>query len=363
MYKYKIYESFDSELEKIWKNIEINNDNIFETFDWHKSWYENIGKLNSKILIILIEKTVKNEKKTIIFPLIIKKYFVFRVLEWSGYPFSDLNSPIINKGIILDDIEYFIKTLKKIRKFYNINIFVSINVINFAFIEAMNKKKNSKILNSSLNFFYNFKQEDFNNRKLNELKYIIKDLERQKRRIKDKITFINNPLDPNLRKKIFDKLIKFKFEQYERNNSWNYLKYKNYIEFLKLQAQSQNINLSGLLLGEEIIAAHMGYEYKKNFFYILPAYDYRFKKFSVGNILLYELFQILKKNYDKFDFTIGAELYKAKWSNNKNKTYNLIFYLDIKGYIFYLYMILKKKIKKSKYITSNLKSFYHAIKK
>ena len=363
MYKYKIFEAFDNEIENIWKELEINNDNIFYTFDWHKAWNNNIGKFNSKILIILIEKFNNDGKTIIIFPLIIKKYFFCSVLEWSGYPFSDLNSPITNKNIDSEDIEYFITILEEIRNNIQINIFIAINQLNLDFIKILNQKKKSKIFDSSINYFYNFNSEDFNRRKSGELKYVIKDIERQKRRIRRKITFINNPLDINMRKKIFHKLIKFIYEQYERNNSWNFLKKKNYVEFLNSQVQSQNVHISCLSLDHEVIAAHMGYLYKDNFFYILPAYDYRYKNFSVGNILLLELFQDLKKNCNKFDFTIGGESYKSKWTNNKSETSNLIFYLDVKGYIFYLYILLKKKIKKTNLISLYLKSIYHLFKK
>ena len=132
---------------------------------------------------------------------------------------------------------------------------------------------------------------------------------------------------------------------------------------LKNQINNQNIHLSALLVEDKIIAVHMGYLYKKNFFYILPAYDYNYKKLSVGNILLLELFENFKKNLNIFDFTIGEEIYKAKWTNNKNQAYDFIFYTDLKGFIFYIFMLSKKIIKKSNFLTKNIKFIYHFFKK
>ncbi len=363
MYKYKIFESFDNELEIIWKKTELDKDKIFDTFDWHKSWHKNIGRLNGRALIIVIEDLSNDSFKKIIFPLIIKKYFFFTILEWSGYPFSDLNSPISNKKINQSDIDYFLQILKILKKTHEINIFIAINQINVDFIKVITKTKNFKLLNTSCHYFYNFKKEDFELRKIKNLKYVIKDIQRQKRRFEEEISFINNPKDEKLKIKIFNKLIKFKYDQYDRNKSWNYLKYTNYIEFLSSQINNQNIHLSALLVEDKIIAVHMGYLYKKNFFYILPAYDYNYKKLSVGNILLLELFENFKQNLNTFDFTIGEEIYKAKWTNNKNQAYDFIFYTDLKGFIFYIFMLSKKIIKKSNFLTKNIKFIYHFFKK
>ena len=93
-----------------------------------------------------------------------------------------------------------------------------------------------------------------------------------------------------------------------KNSNGLFFKSTSLISTLSSQINNPNIHLSALLVEDKIIAVHMGYLYKKNFFYILPAYDYNYKKLSVGNILLLELFENFKQNLNTFDFTIGEEI-------------------------------------------------------
>ena len=77
----------------------------------------------------------------------------------------------------------------------------------------------------------------------------------------------------------------------------------------------------------------------------MPTHNIDYNKFSPGTLLLSNMIKSSceEKEIKNFDFTIGAEIYKMKWSNNKNILYTYLYYTSFKGFIYNLF--LKFKIK------------------
>ena len=82
---------------------------------------------------------------------------------------------------------------------------------------------------------------------------------------------------------------------------------------------------------------------------MFPAYDYKYKKLSVGKLLLTKLLENCFKNeFNSFDFTTGKEKYKQEWSNEESILYSFIHDFTFVGKIFkkipnYLQINHKKK--------------------
>ena len=86
-----------------------------------KGWFYSIIKHNNNYSINII--VVKNNEDILfILPFCIKKIFIFKILMWAGYPFSDYNAPLIKKDLELnrEDFLYIWKKIICILKF-NIN--------------------------------------------------------------------------------------------------------------------------------------------------------------------------------------------------------------------------------------------------
>ena len=79
---------------------------------------------------------------------------------------------------------------------------------------------------------------------------------------------------------------------------------------------SGRVHLTGLLLGDQVLATHWGAVYKKRFYLLMPTYSYEWNKFSPGRLLLERLMD-WAINYEVkiFDFTIGSEEYKKNYCN------------------------------------------------
>lgn len=97
-----------------------------------------------------------------------------------------------------------------------------------------------------------------------------------------------------------------------------------------------------LSIDQEIVAASYNFIYKDRFYYFIPViFSNKYKKFSLGKILLYNL---IKWSYEKklffFDFGLGNEDYKKYWSNFRQKLYRYIEFKTFKGFILSLLLRL-----------------------
>ncbi len=359
----KIYQELEDELEKLWINFEKESFNYcFQTYQWQRSWFKQMKKYKRKSISMHVI-VVKNEEEILfILPFCIYKIFFFKVLSWSGFPFSDYNAPIINKNLNIDKDDFNLiwkLIIKKNKKKYN-----CISLLNQP--ETINNKPNPFFcyLKTHKTGFYsgiNFKNSlIYKNNELSDIKY-------QKNRL-NKIGNLQFKFakDKNEKKKVLRFLIQNKIFQYEKTNAWNLFEINAFKKFFIQCNLKLNINLSYLTLDRKIIAAHSGYIYDQKYYYLFPTYDINFKKFSPGKILLYFLIDDCeRKNLKYFDFTIGSEDYKKNWSNNTinsgmtNKSLNII------GFFYIFYIIIKSKLKslniKNRFLLNLYKKFKSSV--
>ena len=106
-----------------------------------------------------------------------------------------------------------------------------------------------------------------------------------------------------------------------------------------------------LKINNEIIAANIGVLENSRFYYLVPViFSDKYRSFSPGKILIYELIGWLKNNkVNLFDFGIGEEIYKKYWSNYSSRVFRHLDYKGIKGFI--LYFIIKLSIKVKEILT------------
>ena len=339
----KIFSDFNQELENIWINFEKESEHyFFQTFKWQKLWFNQMVKFNNKLFNYTI--VIQNNNETIlILPFYIKKIFIFKILSWSGFPFSDYNAPLIKKGIkydstIFNSIWKLIQS--KNNKSYNCIYFDNQpefikNIFN-PFIILPNTKKNNLYYGLNLNEISSINKNEIINTKYqnNRLKKI------------GNLTFkVANAL--NEKKKILSFIIKKKGDQFLKTNAFNIFKIESNKFFFIKNSLRLNANLSYLTFNNVIIAANMGYVYDKCFYYILPTYDVNYKKYSPGKILLSELLKYSKnEKLSYFDFTIGSEKYKTNWSNYNYNSYYMIKSINFFGFFYILLLKFKFFIKK-----------------
>ena len=365
-YKILIHNSFNEDVKKQWLELEKRNKStitIFQTFRWQYNWYKFIGNKNGSTVIFIITKN-NNPNCKLIIPMFLKKTYFLNILEFSGYPFSDFNLAIIDKDYDSLDIENIFEILSK-KKILNKKIDL-INLINQP--EEINNNRNlffdlNSFIKSQIIQSYKIKTDMYDEINIldqNKLKFLKQDFIRIEKKISD-LKFIVSS-DHNEKNMIIDYIISKKSEQYIRSNSWNLFREDNYINFLKSFLKDNELHISFLKINNKIVSAHYGFIYERVFYYIFPVYDYNFKYLSPGNLLLYRLINSEKKRISFFDFTIGDEIYKKKWSNYTIKTSNNVKIISLAGIFYFILLNIKKIIFKNRFLKNNLRKLYHRFK-
>jgi CelD/BcsL family acetyltransferase involved in cellulose biosynthesis len=81
------------------------------------------------------------------------------------------------------------------------------------------------------------------------------------------------------------------------------------------EAQLDNIHLSALCVGDEVVATHFGFVDDRRFYYTMSAFqEGRWARYSCGNIHLEMLIRWgIERGLNSFDFGYGDEPYKSFW--------------------------------------------------
>lgn len=83
---------------------------------------------------------------------------------------------------------------------------------------------------------------------------------------------------------------------------------------------SSGIEFSYILVNGQCAACHFGFKDGElgEVYYYVPAYDNKYKKYSIGKILLLKMmFEYEGRGYKCFNFLRGAESYKTVWATNE----------------------------------------------
>ena len=369
-FEIKVFNSFSSELKKIWKSIDKEfSSTPFQSFDWLSNWYKIIG-INNKNIELKIVVVSKNKETVLLLPFSVKNIFGIKILEWmSGYH-SDYMLPLISSKLNIDEIKFLKLWNKILLEVGNLDIIylekqkkILTNNKHNPFVKYFNVEihdySSQIILDNSWNEFYNNKFD----------KKIKADSNRQYRRLKEigqvEILFSNNVVDDN---RIIDKMIYYKELRYKMMGVKNLLEKKENKKFYQLMPKFLNNNLfelhcSAFKVNNEIIAAHVGLIMNKTFYYLMPSNDFKvWKRFSTGRLLLEKLIEFsYGKNLKIFDLTIGSEGYKKKWLDKEEPLFRMIKPITLKGkYVIFLFKIFNRFKTTSLY--NYLKHYYKKLK-
>lgn len=84
--------------------------------------------------------------------------------------------------------------------------------------------------------------------------------------------------------------------------------------YLEQLSDNAAARFSVLTFNDALAAAHFGYETDERFYYLLPAFDREFGRYSPSVLLLRSLIARSLAAGRIFDFSIGAESYKNEWT-------------------------------------------------
>ncbi|MDV3428577.1 MAG: GNAT family N-acetyltransferase, partial [Bacillota bacterium] len=332
------------ELEEIWENIYYNNKDLtpFQSYEWNSNLIKNhIYNGNLNILLLY-----KNDKPIIIAPLIIKNKIFYNETNLLGVnTHSDYLNIIYDKDLQFEDFNYFLQLLFNMKKF---------TLINF-----LQVKESSIIVEYVKKSLYHFKQRKDISIKIpicqnneeylsilgkstkKELKYKQNLADRNLKNLLYKV-YMNKELGESL---INEMMSLYSVRRIEKNSKLN----RQYSKFLEdAMENAKNNFLSLCYVDEKLAAFNWGLISTTNDIYlIIVAIDSNFKKYSIGNLLIYNtLCDLMKENcsnqfkYNYYDLSRGTELYKYKLGGIEHYYYNFI--ISNKNYILILHELMLK---------------------
>jgi CelD/BcsL family acetyltransferase involved in cellulose biosynthesis len=133
--------------------------------------------------------------------------------------------------------------------------------------------------------------------------------------------FVSNPSADALRNTV-DGLLDLKRMQYIRTRGRDFLETPGFCEFYREMADPQQLggisHLSALTCGDELVSAHLGFTGRNRFYYVMPAYDIRYRALAPGYLLLDHLMTRCRDaGYEVFDLGEGEHRYKEKFITHR----------------------------------------------
>ena len=352
-FKFRIWNEFSNDLKKEWNYLfSLSQNTFFQDYNWQSLWFDEVIKNTKKSIIIV---GVYDNKKIIgIFPFEIKKIFNINILNFTGFPFSDYSDCLFDDKFLPSSYDLVNKLFDYLRIQKKIDIIQLYNLTSKSnFLKFF---KNSRFEKSPFKAFQIIKkkgQEELLNKRF------VQDTKRQIKRLSliGNLSFKISNTEME-KKRIIDFFFTHKEKQLIKTNNWNYLKNKNYRNFLYKLFLKRCGHVSHLELNKEIIAVHLGFFENNKFLYIFPTYSDKFLNYSPGNILLFNLINFSFDNGGElFDFTIGNEFYKKKLSNNMIDIYYKNLPITMYGKFLIPFIFLKKYLKKIKLISYLFRKF------
>ena len=340
MYKLKVYSDFNSELKKSWNELENNSDcYIFQTFNWQQLWQKKIGEksLRIKPLILTI---YKGTNPLAIFPFGFRKKHGIKIIEFLGGDQNDYNCIIYNKKLNIKDLKIIWLKVKENLPNHDVlsllRLTEKLNLKENLFLKLLPSYKtgvsNYALLDDSWDIF----KSKISKKKIKENARKIKSLESL-----GILKFIYNIKKEE--QKIIDKTIKLKSTQYYNTGVRNIFNDTNVRSFYQSLAYVENdliqSDISALKFRNEYIATHIGMIYSNRYYYLMPTYSDEYSYYSPGRILLQNLIEeSIHKKIKIFDFMVGEEAYKRKWSDSEFIIFSSVVAKSFKGYLYKMFL-------------------------
>ena len=344
-YEIQVYSRPDSQLKEHWQKLEGNSFGYcYQSYDWFENWVDNFRNQTKDICCVVVSY---NKEILFILPLEIIKKFNLRILQWIGGKHSDYLGPILNKDFDLTK-EDFIDLWKKIKlKIPNFDLIYftkqpkTIDKLNNPFVIFFKNYTNSNTYNIILPKTWNEYDQLILKKKFRTQNTRSKKLLKKLGNLKFKILTNKSEKIEIIRELFIQKNLKLKSHgvtELLENEDLNF-----YTSFEKRNLDTISTHISYLKLNEKIIAIHWGVLYKKRFYYLLPSMSEKnLEKYSPGRLLLSLLIRwSISKKFQIFDFALGDENYKKKWTNSESQLFDYLYLNNFKGVI--LYILIKSK--------------------
>lgn len=311
-----------------WESLSKNSQHVtvFQDIHWIQSWWNyKLGRSNA-VHPYIVE--IKLQGKTIgIIPLYIsvKKFanLNFKILKPMGAIISDYLVPILSNDYPID--KQLRAAFQKIYEdkanwdFFDWADIPAGSVFDKMFLNDIAKE--FEYLGRERTFICPYLNitNDINEVKCQFNKSLNKEMQRKIRRLKrDGELKFHQVTEADEIIPVMKMFFEFHCERYQDTvnpSKFEYESERNYLTETAKRLLSNNLlHLTYLTFNDEIMAVEYALADKEKIYLYLTAFNIKFRKYSVGNILLYKLIlDACKKGYRVVDFTRGDEEYKQEW--------------------------------------------------
>ena len=312
-----------------WKKLlEMSPTNtIFQTFEWISSCWK-VFNSNSKLFLILIEKA---DRIVGIAPLAIrrKKFLGIkqRVVEFIGSGLSDYLD-FIYSSEVPDILLMMLDCLSKNRHRWDIaqltnipNDSITLSILP-TFLDSNGYLSDIRIMCEAFSYIFGNPELDKNVVKKKSLKrhhnYFVRN---------GNLEFINLKVQKDILCHIdgfFEQHIKRRSVTEHKSQFIDTRHREFFRELVGAFARTDFLLFSVLLFNKVPLAFHFGFEYEKKIIWYKPAFNIDFYKKSPGQVMLKYLFEYgMDRKVSEFDFTIGSEPFKLRFSNRARSLYTV----------------------------------------
>jgi CelD/BcsL family acetyltransferase involved in cellulose biosynthesis len=148
--------------------------------------------------------------------------------------------------------------------------------------------------------------------------------------------------------------IHIKCRQSKGETSWytDERRYRFVSTILKRFGDRKRLDLVFLKLNDKIIAYYLGFLYNNIVYFWNTGFDPEFSHVSPGKLLLhYWIKDSFAEGYREFDFMVGEESYKSKWTSPIRQNYELfIFKNTARSNLLKCYYTYKPMLRKNPYL-------------
>ncbi len=333
---------------------------IFQETGWLESWWEYKSKIET-ITPYIIE--IREHNKTIgIIPLYCSqekfKNINFRILKPIGDELSDYLIPILSIKYPTDkQLGIAWKKIKKDRDSWDFIEWGDIpeNSVLDSFFKRQSKWKNpliSRIRGHVCPFL-----ELNNNAETVKLKFeqnLLNEILKKERKLEKKGDLLfSKVLAEKEIEPVMNMLFEFHCERWANTKSpsrfSNLEDRQHALDAARSLFKCNLLHLTYLSFNNEIISVEFAMKDDKKIYLYNTGYSNKYKKYSVGNIMLYKLIiDACKEGFDILDFTRGGENYKKQWGTLQKYNVKYTFFNFSLKSVFYkiLYQVYKSKLLK-----------------
>jgi len=308
--------------ENILSQIEAGEDNVYNDYKWNEIWLKTYEYSVKPLIIIIYD----GDTPIALFPLCTRtkrKWGVpFQHIEYVGAQACNYaNFLIIRDTHSFEVFREFLQTLKGLSKSKWIYFDLSPMPAGSANAVAFHNSAKALSCMSEVNFstaapFIRFEGDwdwylkGYVSKKLrHNLKNLINRVQREIGEIALECA------SPEELDKFFDMHIK---EWGSRGERSRYLEEKNREYDKLLLTNFEYADFAKLKFGEDIVAYHLGYNYRGHFYYTRPTFDIQYSHFSPGKLLLAKLIEREIEHGTKiFDLGRGQQEYKYWFSKDE----------------------------------------------